>query len=366
MNLQHKSYYKCFFYSRHPDFVHTGQATTTTISTTTTTTTTTEPTTTSIPADAPIEVRLGANGGQQHADNEGYVEINVNNQGWGGVCDDYFDLNDAHVLCRMLGFPDGAWAYYTGSWPFGFGSFTAPFAADDLKCIGNETSIADCPHREWYTSNCGRFEWAGVQCNDGSPTTTTTTTTATTTTTPTSTSTSTSSSSSTSTSNSSSVSSSSSSSSSVSSLPWWAAQGLWQAGGSGAWGPYRTTLITSTPLSCHTLTIDPVNTHGGSRCTPGGWPRWLAGCGRRRRTRTACGGRTCLCSRRPFCNVILHLNMSCSLRNVTILSLSAASVQYRQHNTTYECTVHNVTRLQQLRPESKNLKLVLPCFLKNI
>ena len=107
-------------------------------------------------------------GGSSNA-NEGYVEVNVNYQGWRGVCDDSFDLKDAHVLCRMAGYPDGASAFYTKSNPFGYGSSESDFAVDDLICTGNEASIAECQHEEWYTDNCSKTEWAGVQCN-GQPT----------------------------------------------------------------------------------------------------------------------------------------------------------------------------------------------------
>lgn len=35
--------------------------------------------------------------------NSGRLEIYHNGQ-WGTVCDDTFDMNDAHVACRMIGF----------------------------------------------------------------------------------------------------------------------------------------------------------------------------------------------------------------------------------------------------------------------
>ncbi|KAL3871999.1 hypothetical protein ACJMK2_039970 [Sinanodonta woodiana] len=39
-----------------------------------------------------------------------------------------------------------------------------PIRLDDVQCVGNETSIFDCPARPWNQQNCGPMEWAKVSC----------------------------------------------------------------------------------------------------------------------------------------------------------------------------------------------------------
>ena len=91
--------------------------------------------------------------------NEGRVEIIYDGQ-WGTVCDDYWGLEDAGVVCRILGF-DGA-SEAPGSARFGQGSGT--IWLDDVMCSGEETDLADCPHRGFGTHNCGHSEDAGAVC----------------------------------------------------------------------------------------------------------------------------------------------------------------------------------------------------------
>eukprot|EP00057_Strongylocentrotus_purpuratus_P035138 XP_797846.3 PREDICTED: soluble scavenger receptor cysteine-rich domain-containing protein SSC5D [Strongylocentrotus purpuratus] len=94
------------------------------------------------------------------SDNEGRVEILYGGQ-WGTVCDDYWGLDDAGVVCRMLGF--GGAFEAPGYARFGQGSGT--IWLDDVMCSGEETDLADCPHPAFGTQNCGHYEDAGAVCS---------------------------------------------------------------------------------------------------------------------------------------------------------------------------------------------------------
>ena len=101
------------------------------------------------------EVRLV--GGSNEA--EGRVEVNVNGE-WGTVCDDLWDLNDANVVCRMLGF-QSAHAAATEAL---FGGGSGLIFLDDVVCSGNEESLFDCQHLTIEFNDCSHFEDAGVLC----------------------------------------------------------------------------------------------------------------------------------------------------------------------------------------------------------
>ncbi|CAB4000670.1 deleted in malignant brain tumors 1 -like, partial [Paramuricea clavata] len=104
---------------------------------------------------AVLEVRLV---GGSH--NEGRVEVYYKGQ-WGTVCDDNWDIRDARVVCRQLGFQDAEAAYQGRNVPDGTGRIWL----DDVYCRGHESALFSCRHSGWETHNCGHSEDAGVRCN---------------------------------------------------------------------------------------------------------------------------------------------------------------------------------------------------------
>ena len=91
---------------------------------------------------------------------EGRVEINYRGT-WGTVCDDSWDLRDARVVCRQLGYPSAVRALSSAH----FGRGSGRIWLDDVQCQGNETSLGICQHRPWGVHNCGHGEDASVICS---------------------------------------------------------------------------------------------------------------------------------------------------------------------------------------------------------
>ena len=88
------------------------------------------------------------------------MEVNLRGAEWGTVCDDYFDINDANVFCKFLGFPGATAAYHRAH----FGEGSGFISLDNLHCAGSEVTPFHCPHNGFGIHNCRHSEDAGVQC----------------------------------------------------------------------------------------------------------------------------------------------------------------------------------------------------------
>ncbi|XP_075963432.1 lysyl oxidase homolog 3B [Anarhichas minor] len=91
---------------------------------------------------------------------EGRVEVLKDNE-WGTVCDDRWNLQSAGVVCRELGFGSAKEALTGGRMGQGMG----PIYMNEVKCIGHEKSIWNCPFKNITSEDCQHVEDAAVRCN---------------------------------------------------------------------------------------------------------------------------------------------------------------------------------------------------------
>nr|5A2E_A Chain A, T-CELL DIFFERENTIATION ANTIGEN CD6 [Homo sapiens] len=80
---------------------------------------------------------------------------------WGSVCDDTWDLEDAHVVCRQLGC---GWAVQALP-GLHFTPGRGPIHRDQVNCSGAEAYLWDCPGLPGQ-HYCGHKEDAGVVCSE--------------------------------------------------------------------------------------------------------------------------------------------------------------------------------------------------------
>ena len=94
--------------------------------------------------------------------NEGRVEILYNGV-WGTICSDGWNLNNAIVTCRSMGFSAVNTFYVTSSQ---YGPGVGQIWLDNVMCGGSEPSIARCSHLGInITQNCTHAKDVGVRCN---------------------------------------------------------------------------------------------------------------------------------------------------------------------------------------------------------
>ena len=89
----------------------------------------------------------------------GRVEIYHHGE-WGTVCDNDWDMKEATIVCRQLGFWDALEAK-KGSF---FGESDLPIVMNRVACKGTEGRLADCPFVCSSSPQCNSTNNAGVIC----------------------------------------------------------------------------------------------------------------------------------------------------------------------------------------------------------
>ncbi|XP_065182791.1 deleted in malignant brain tumors 1 protein-like [Sycon ciliatum] len=88
----------------------------------------------------------------------GRVEVRLSNGTWGTVCDDYWDIREANVVCRQLGYAKATSSIQR------YGGGRGPILLDQLECTGEEKDLFRCQGNRVGVHNCAHSEDAGVEC----------------------------------------------------------------------------------------------------------------------------------------------------------------------------------------------------------
>ena len=90
---------------------------------------------------------------------EVYTSFDVpENARWGVICADYWNIRNARVVCRQLGYPDAVGADRR------YGRGTRPIWLDDVWCQGDELDILTCRHRGIGVYYCRSYRFATAEC----------------------------------------------------------------------------------------------------------------------------------------------------------------------------------------------------------
>ncbi|XP_033114135.1 scavenger receptor cysteine-rich domain superfamily protein-like [Anneissia japonica] len=91
---------------------------------------------------------------------EGRLEIYYNGE-WGTVCDDRWDYEDAHVVCRELGYGNPVRTLIST----GYQGSLQSILLDDVDCIGWESSLSSCSHSTIGVHDCTHSEDVALECS---------------------------------------------------------------------------------------------------------------------------------------------------------------------------------------------------------
>ena len=84
---------------------------------------------------------------------------------WGTVCDVGWDVNDATVVCRQLGFSVNGAVERIGNFFTPTADTTVPIYFFNVMCTSTEDRLADCPAAVHFTS-CIHSQDVGVECQE--------------------------------------------------------------------------------------------------------------------------------------------------------------------------------------------------------
>ena len=98
--------------------------------------------------------------GPSSSNGTGRVEIFYNGE-WGTICDSYWSINDAKVVCRQLGYRYTISALRGSQVPNGFGRIWLNY----VWCTGREQNLTSCYISRWGNNNCRHGQDVGVECS---------------------------------------------------------------------------------------------------------------------------------------------------------------------------------------------------------
>ncbi|XP_064388343.1 soluble scavenger receptor cysteine-rich domain-containing protein SSC5D-like isoform X2 [Halichondria panicea] len=118
--------------------------------------------TTSPPSPSSGDLRL-VDSSSQTGGSSGRLEVYYSGQ-WGTVCDDRFGVNDARVACRQLGFYTYTRYGTVGTLGFSQPSSSTLIWLDELRCLGTESRLINCPANTIGVEDCTHSEDVALAC----------------------------------------------------------------------------------------------------------------------------------------------------------------------------------------------------------
>ncbi|XP_071786124.1 CD5 antigen-like [Asterias amurensis] len=98
-----------------------------------------------------------------HHPNQGFAEVLYEGD-WKSICSREWDLDDADVICKQLGYPYAVYALVDNQELSAWTMNKSDTFLDRVECTGNETNLAECLMSYTSTALCGTTEKAGIVC----------------------------------------------------------------------------------------------------------------------------------------------------------------------------------------------------------